>query len=314
MKKKILITDKAHEMLPDGLREKGFLVDYNPGLSYEMVKERLNAYQGIIINSKVICDKAFLQSASHLEFIGRLGSGLDIIDLEEARNLGIEIINSPEGNANAVAEHVMALLLASLNHIIPASNDVKKFNWNREANRGSELSGKTIGIIGFGHTGTSLAMKLRSFNVRILCYDKYRDEIGKDFPFVHEMNLSGLQAQSDIISIHLPLTSETRGIINTDFFAKCKQGVIIINSSRGEILQSDHLLADLNSGKIKAACLDVLENEKIEKWTIKQQEVYSELLKKDNVIITPHIAGWTHESLFKIADVLLQKIIKFYNI
>lgn len=314
MKKRILVTDKVHEILLRGLADSDFEVEYQPDMPYQDVKEQTKLYQGLIINSKVICDQDFLINNNHLDFIGRLGSGLDIIDLETAARLGIAVISSPEGNANAVAEHVMGMLLCLLNNIHMANAEVKEFIWNREPNRGVELEGKVLGIIGFGHTGSALARKLKNWDVRIITYDKYKTEIENKYPYVRQVSLSQLQNEADIISIHLPLTAETDHMIDDVFFKKCKTGIIFINSSRGKIVQSRALLNALVDKKVAGACIDVLENEKFDALSEEEKTIYRNIFNHKRTIITPHIAGWTSESLVKIAQYLLYKVRTFYNV
>lgn len=312
--KNILITDKVHDLLIEGLKAHGFLVDYSPSMSYDQVRKRVINYDGLVINSKVICDQEFLNHCHHLDFIGRLGSGLDIIDLEYAAKLGIQIISSPEGNANAVGEHVLGMLLTLLHHINRAHWDVRKREWNRESNRGTELKGKTVGIIGFGHTGPAFAQKLKCMGVQILVYDKYRNPNPTEYPGIELVSYSELLSNADIVSIHLPLTEETRMMVDEDFLAQMKRGAILINSSRGLIVRSAAVLKALNSGQLSGACLDVIENERPELWTVEEEKIYQDFLTSDRVVLTPHIAGWTQESLELIASVMLVKIRKFYKL
>jgi D-3-phosphoglycerate dehydrogenase / 2-oxoglutarate reductase len=290
---------------------KGMEIDYYPNMPYQEVCDVIGSYDGVIINSKVICDSVFLDSASHLDFIGRLGSGLDIIDLPYAKQLGIAVISSPEGNANAVAEHALGMLLSLLHRQVNAVYDVKAFDWNREPNRGTELRGSTIGLIGYGHTGPAFAEKLRGMDVTIIAYDKYQPV--KD-AHVSSVSLEHLLKVSDVVSIHLPLTSETHMMAEASFFSSMKKGAIIINTSRGLILDSQALLDSLESGHLSGACLDVIENEKPDQWTESQRQTYTRLLAHEDVLITPHIAGWTHQSLLKIASILFDKICKFYRV
>ena len=313
MKKRILITDKVHSLLSDGLKNKGFEVNYQSKLAYKDVCLLVGDYDGVIINSKVICDRHFLDRASHLDFIGRLGSGLDIIDLPHARKVGIEVISSPEGNANAVAEHALGMLLGLLHRLPNAHKDVSALHWNREPNRGEELASKTVGIIGYGYTGPAFAEKLKGCQVNVLVYDKYRKDINEEQDRVKAVGLEELIAQSDIISIHLPLTEETNAMIDQAFFNRMKKGSVIINTSRGKILDSSALLNTLTSGHLSGACLDVIENEKPETWTHEESIIYKGLLDREDVIVTPHIAGWTHQSLELIASILLKKICKYYQ-
>ena len=311
--KKILVSDKVHPLLVEGLKDTRAIVDYHPKMPYAEVKSIISKYDGVIVNSKVVCDASFIDTALHLDFIGRLGSGLDIIDLPYAAKKGIEVISSPEGNANAVAEHAMGMLLSLLHNLGHSHDDVRLLNWNREANRGDELKGKTIGIIGFGHTGPAFAKKLSAFDVTILAYDKYRKHLQSNAPYTEEVSLAALKERSDIISIHLPLTDETNAWIDNKWLASCKQGAIIINTSRGAIVKSVDLLTQLQSGHLSGACLDVLENEMPTTWEGKLKRIYTALLDRKDVIITPHIAGWTHQSLELIASILLRKITAFYQ-
>ncbi len=308
--KKILITDKVHDRLREGLIEMGCEVDYFPKMSYQDVRSEVGRYDGLIINSKVICDRAFLDQVTHLDFIGRLGSGLDIIDLPYAKKVGIEIISSPEGNANAVGEHTLGMLIMLLQKLYLANYTVRESKWIREKHRGTELSGKKIGIIGYGHTGPAFAQRLRGFDVEILVYDKYK-KIEDDS--VSVVSLASLLKESDVVSIHLPLTDETSELVDQRFLSAMKKGSVIINTSRGNIVQSISVLEALQSGHLSGACLDVLENERPETWTDHEREIYTALLQRDDVVATPHVAGWTHRSLRLIAEVLLEKISIYFD-
>ena len=281
-------------------------------MSYAQVQQEAASFDGIIINSKVICDQGFLERFDHLDFIGRLGSGLDIIDLKFAKEKGIQVISSPEGNANAVGEHALGMLLSLLHNITQAHKDVLQLNWNREPNRGIELKGMTVGIIGFGHTGPAFANKLRGAGVDILVYDKYRKDLDQ-LDQIQNSSLENLLEQSDIVSIHLPLTLETAYMVNRSFLRQMKVGALLINTSRGKILDTSALKEALESGHLGGACLDVLENEKPETWTADERSIYESVINRKNVIVTPHIAGWTHESLKLIAEILLEKIVAFYE-
>jgi len=310
MSKKILITDKVHEILRQGLEEMGFEVSYHPKMSYEDVQNTVGDFNALIINSKVVCDRAFLDRVTHLEFIGRLGSGLDIVDLPHAEKIGLKIISSPEGNANAVGEHALGMLLMLMQKIYPAYELLRQGKWIREAHRGEELRGKTVGIIGFGHTGPAFAGKLAGLEVDILAYDKYK-EINDDN--VTSSSLDALLERSDVVSIHLPLTDDTQGLVSDSFIKSMKPGSILINTSRGAIVNSASLLRALLSDHLGGVCLDVLENEKPATWTREEQTLYKELLTHPRVAATPHVAGWTYQSLRLIAEVLLQKISRHYD-
>lgn len=307
--KKVLITDKVHPLLIDGFRNAGFEVNYQPKLALMETSKIIHEYRGIIVNSKTIMDSDMIDKGVNLEFIGRLGSGLEIIDIPYANNKGIRVINSPEGNKNAVAEHIMGMLLCLYNNINLADQELRHFDWNREQNRGEEINGKTIGIIGFGNTGRSFAEKLTGWNVKVLAYDKYLSGFADDLNHVEETDLQNIFEQSDIISLHLQLTEETKNYINFDFYDKCKDGVIIINSSRGSMIDIEELLIQLELGKVGGACLDVFGNEKPSTFNNKEQKLYNELYQRKNVVLTPHIAGWTDRSLKLIAETLLEKIL-----
>lgn len=310
---KVLISDKAHSVLSEGLKADGFEVVTLPNISLQAVHDCIHEYTGIIINSKIKTDKALMDKGNKLQFIGRLGSGLDIIDLDYAASKGIAVFNSPEGNCNAVAEHAIGMLLSLFNHLSRSNTEVKSFIWNREKNRGTELIGKTIGIVGFGHTGSSFAKKLEGFGVRVLAYDKYKTNYTAPFDFVEEVSPETIQAEADIISFHLPLTEETHLLVDQDYLMNCKDGVYIINTSRGKVLKLEDLLFALSIKKVAGACLDVFENEKFDTLELDEKVVLTKLLQLDEVIVSPHIAGWTHESLLKIAETLLSKIRSLYK-
>ena len=305
---KILITDKVHDVLNTRLKESGCEVNYDTSVDNKILDDIIHLYDGIIINSKIIMNKSRIDKGINLKFIGRLGSGLEIIDVDHAESKGIKVYNSPEGNRNAVAEHEMGMLLALLNNIVRADTEVRRFSWNREKNRGTEIRGKTIGIIGLGHTGCAFAEKLFNWGVRVISYDKYKTQFPSSVSFVEKTDLQTVITDSDIISLHLPLTEETYKLINDSFLRQCKHGVIISNTSRGQIVDTKALIDHLRSGHVGGACLDVFENEKPETFSDTEKELFSNLYELQNVVLTPHIAGWTHESLELIASVLFEKI------
>lgn len=308
--RKVLVTDGVHPILLEGLEELGFKCDYHPKISLERVREMVPDYEGMIINSKILVDKAMLDSAPKLRFVGRLGSGMEIIDLEYAAKKGVAIHGAPEGNRNAVAEHALGMLIALANNFLRADREVRNKDWQREKNRGFEIMGKTIGIIGFGHTGSQFAKKLQGMGMKILAYDKYKTNYTQDFPYVKETNLKSLQTDADIISLHLPYTPETYHLVNSDFLEKCKKGIIIINTSRGSVIKTQDLLTALKNEKVGGACLDVFENEKTQTFSSEEEKMYEELYGFEQVILSPHVAGWTVESKKRLAEVLLQKISK----
>jgi len=306
--RKVLVTDGVHPLLLEGLTALGFQCDYHPKIGLERVRGMVSDYEGIIINSKVLMDKEMLDAGAKLEFVGRLGSGMEIIDLEYAAQKGIAIHGAPEGNCNAVAEHALGMLLALANNFLQGDREVRKKNWQREKNRGFEIMGRTVGIIGFGHTGSQFAKKLSGMGVEILAYDKYKTNYTNNFKQVRETTLEDILTNADIISLHLPFTPETKHLVNSDFLRKCKDGVILINTSRGNVAKTKDLIVGLKSGKVGGACLDVFENEKTATFSQAEHTMYNELYEFENVILSPHVAGWTRESLQRLAEVLLRKI------
>jgi D-3-phosphoglycerate dehydrogenase len=300
----ILITDEVHLLLKEGLEQDGCTVDYRPDINEEEVLEIISGYNGLLINSKVFVGKEILDRAAQLKFVCRIGSGLDTIDLDYAKQKNVIVFNSPEGNRNAVAEHALGLLLNIMNHISVANAQVKNKQWIREANRGNELSGKTIGLIGYGNTAQAFAKILNGFDVKILAYDKYLND------FENQSPLETIFEQADILSIHLPLTAETKYMIDYGFLSSFKKPIWFLNTSRGKVLRTADLLLALNQGKIIAAALDVLENEKLGSLSEYENKIIEQLIADERILLTPHIAGWTHESKRKIAEVLLYKIRK----
>jgi D-3-phosphoglycerate dehydrogenase len=309
-KSKILITDDLHPLLQEGLIADGFVVDYLPDITEQEALEIIQNYEGLVINSKVRVGKDMLDRGAKLKFVCRAGSGLETIDLEYAKQKNVIVFNSPEGNRNAVAEHALGMLLSLMNHISNADREVKNAEWNREKNRGHELSGKTVGLIAFGNTGQAFAKLLSGFDVKILAYDKYKKGFSKDH--VKESTLEEIFHEADVLSLHLPLTAETNYMIDYAFLSSFKKPVWLINTSRGKVLRTSDLLRALNEGKVIAAALDVLENEKLSSLNTEEQNIFQQLISDNRVLLTPHIAGWTFESKRKIAEELLEKIRKLY--
>lgn len=307
--RKILITDNVHPCLITGFEDASYEVKYDPNITLEEVHEQIAPYTGIIINTKVKMDKSLMDKAPNLKFVGRLGSGLDIIDLPYAAEKGIQIVNSPEGNRNAVAEHAIGMLLALMNKMMQGDREVREFHWDREKNRGREITNLTFGIIGFGHTGSTFAKRLSGFDCKILAYDKYKVNYTENLSYVEEASMEKIQKEADIISFHLPLTSETLHLVNEEFLDLCKKGVIIINTSRGKVLKTQDLINFLKNGIVGGACLDVFENEKTLAYSIEEKNMYNSLYMMPNVVLTPHVAGWTIESKEKIAKTLLNKLL-----
>ena len=311
--KSVLICDHVHDVLLKGLEASSFNVDYKSAIESKEMTQILEKYHGVVINTKTPMFARQLMKATNLEFIARLGSGLDIIDLDIAKEQGVKVISAPEGNCNAVAEHALGMLLSLTNKIHTANAQIAQSLWNREANRGQELAGKSIGIIGFGHTGPAFSRKLMGFDMNILVYDKYRPDWGDAFPWVQRCSIEQIQAQADIISIHLPLSKETNHFVNTEFIDSVKKPFILINTARGKNVNTSALLEGIRQGQISGACLDVLENEKIATWKHDEREIYQALIDTGRVLMTPHVAGWTVESKRKIAQTLLDKINSHYR-
>jgi len=307
-KENVLITDKVHPLLTGGLAALGYTVTMQPLIGLEEVRRIIGGYQGLIINSKIRVDKAMLQAAPGLRFIGRLGSGMEIIDQEEAVRRGVAVFSAPEGNANAVAEHALGMLLSLSNHLNRCDRQVRAGHWDREGNRGWELAGRTLGIIGVGHTGSAFARKLRGLDVTVLGYDKYRADWDRDLPWVERVALADLQARADILSLHLPLTPETRDFVDLAFLEACRPGVVLINTARGNQVDTRLLVEALEAGQVGGACLDVFANERPERFSPEERVLYDRLYALDQVVLSPHVAGWTRESLRRIAGVLLDKI------
>lgn len=300
--KKVLITDDVHPALINGLQELGYIVDFSPEITFSETKSIITTYEGLIINSKIVCAQELLDEAVNLRWIGRLGSGMEVIDTKICDEKGIAYFNSPEGNCNAVAEHALGLLLALLRNIVKANKEVKQNLWIREPNRGEELSGKIVGILGYGHTGFAFSKVLRGFDVKILAYDKYKSG------FESEATLEQIFEEADVLSLHLPLTEETCYWINADFLSKFRKPIYLINTSRGKVLQTESVFSLLEIGKIKGLALDVLENEKLETLIGEERKIMNKLQNSDRIILSSHIAGWTHESKLKIAETLLYRI------
>jgi D-3-phosphoglycerate dehydrogenase / 2-oxoglutarate reductase len=305
--KRILITDDMHASIIPMLEEIGFTPDYHPDIKRPEILSIIANYEGLLIRSKTKIDAEFLAHCTNLKFIGRAGAGLDLIDIEEVTKRNIQVFAANEGNRDAVAEQTMGMILCLFNKINIADNQVRNKIWLREENRGVELSGKTLGIIGYGYMGKALAQRLLGFDVRVLAHDKY-NPVPEDEFFATPATMEQIYEEADIVSLHVPLTEETRLMVNEDFINHFKTDFYLINTSRGEIASVKAILDGLDSGKIKGACLDVLENEKMDKLNTEQEELYTQLFQKQNVILTPHIAGWTHESYQKINQVLVEKI------
>jgi len=308
MQKKVLITDAVDPLLISGLEAAGYACDYRPKASLAEVRQILAPYAGLVINSKIIADAAFLAAGPQLEFIARLGSGLEIIDLEEAEKRGILVHRAPDGNCDAVAEHILGMLLMLAHRLRLGDQQVRSMAWDREAARGWELKGKKLGILGFGYTGRALWRRLAGFELECMVYDKYQ----RDYP--GETELEELLAEVDILSLHLPATAETLGWMDVAFWqrlAKLRAGrpLVLLNSSRGKIIPIGALVGALESGIISAAALDVFEQEKTALYTAEERVLYGRLVEMPQVVLSPHVAGWTKESKERLAKLLLGRIL-----
>ncbi|MGZ3863704.1 MAG: NAD(P)-dependent oxidoreductase [Bacteroidia bacterium] len=311
---KILFIDSNHPRLHEMLLEKGFMCDLFYDKPAEELKKLIPQYEGIVIRSKFKITKEIIDSAANLKVIARAGAGLENIDVVYAEKKGIICLNSPEGNKDAVGEHAIAMLLALFNNLRKADAEVRTGKWLREENRGIEIGGKTIGIIGYGNTGSSFAKKLSGFDATILAYDKYKKGFTNNF--VKESSLEQIFEKADILSLHVPLTEETNYLVNDAFINKFRKKIYIINTARGKCLNTADLVKNLENGKVLGACLDVLEYEAVSFENIDSENIPAPmqyLLRSDKVILSPHIAGWTHESNVKIAEILATKIIKAFN-
>lgn len=310
---KILHIDSNHTLLWEQLEQAGFQNEADFTSSKQEIGAKIHNYHGIVIRSRFKIDQSFLDKATNLQFIARVGAGLESIDCEYAMQRGIHLIAAPEGNANAVGEQAIGMLLSLFNQLKKANNEVKSGQWIREGNRGHELEGKTIGIIGYGNMGKSFAKKLRGFDVTVLCYD-ILPNVGDEY--ATQVSLAALQEQADVISLHTPWTPQTDKMINSDFINQFKKSFWFINTARGNSVVTEDLVEALKGGKILGAGLDVLEYEKGSFETLFEGEkpaAFAYLLQADNVLLTPHIAGWTVESHQKLAQTIVDKIKALYS-
>lgn len=304
---RVLIVDDVHPVLPEGLSIAGFEVLYVPEKkSEEIIDGYLPNAELLVIRSKFLLDRITLSKARRLKLIARAGAGMDNIDLDYCLEHNIITVNAGEANSEAVADHTVGMLLMQRNFLHRADREVRAGIWRREENRGNELFGKTIGVIGYGNTGKAVAKRLPAFGLKVLAYDKYVSGFGTEL--ISEVSMEEIFQEADIVSFHVPLTLETKGMVNSTYLSKFRKKLVLLNLSRGEVLKTRDLVAALKQGKVEGACLDVLENEKINSLSEEQKEDFNFLRNSDSVVLTPHIGGWSFESYRKISEVLLKKL------
>ncbi|WP_295770696.1 NAD(P)-dependent oxidoreductase [uncultured Mucilaginibacter sp.] len=302
--KSILIVDDLHPVFIEQVEALGYRCDYQPLIKRDEALEVLSNYDGLVIRSKFLVNRQVLDAALQLKFIARAGAGMDNIDENYAKQKGIKLINAPEGNSDAVGEHAIGLLLSLMNNLNRADAEVRTGLWQREANRGYELKGRTVGIIGYGHMGRSFARKLKGFEVNVIAYDKYKTGFSDEY--AREVSMEEIVKHSDVLSLHTPLTTETNGLVNDEYLFHFKKPFFLLNTSRGQVVQTQAVLNAINQGKILGAGLDVLEIEKFP--LLAEQQWFDQLRTNGKVILSPHVAGWTFESYRKISEVMASKI------
>jgi D-3-phosphoglycerate dehydrogenase len=305
---RILLIDKVHPLIHEALTSRGFICDHFPGYGRKDFESIAGQYTAIIIRSGIILDRDFLEKAPNLKFIGRVGAGMENIDVEYAEGRGIACLNSPEGNRDAVGEHALGLLLSLMNHLNRADLQVRQGQWIREGNRGTEIKGKTVAIIGYGNMGGAFARRLAGFEATVIAYDKYRT--GYSDQFAREATMQEVFDSADIVSLHVPLTDETRLLVCDSWLASFRKNIFLVNTARGAVVGTKDLVKGIQSGKVRGAALDVLEYEDRSYESLREDlpEEFRYLLGSDRVVLSPHIAGWTVESNIRLAQVLVDKI------
>ena len=318
--KRVLIADRTHEVLEEKLREAGFEVSVEPDHDYESLIQAAQGCDALVVRSKVIIDKAFIDRVPSLRCIGRVGAGMETIDVDYAESRGIRCLNSPEGNRDAVGEHAVGLLLALLDNIARADAEVRQGLWRREANRGLELGSLTVGIIGYGNMGRAFAKRLSGFGCRVIFYDKYLDDLDDlenldILDNLDRVSLETLQREADVVSFHVPLTDETRHYLDDGFIEAMSKPFFVVNTARGAVVDTEALVRGLESGKVCGAALDVLEYENMQADALGDVPASLQyLMRSQRTVLTPHVAGWTVESKYKLAAVLADKIIEVFSV
>ena len=307
---KVLHLDENHEILENGLAKIGFKNVFDFKSNKKEIAKKIEKFHGLVIRSRIPIDEDLIDHAKNLKFIARVGSGTENIDIEYAKKRGITILSAGEGNANAVGEHTLSLILSLFNNIIKANKEINNNVWQREENRGIELENKTVGIIGYGKTGKNFAKKLAGFNVKVLCNDII-ENVADDY--VEQVSIDEIQSKCDIISLHTDLNKLSKHLVNTQFIDNCKKPFYLINTSRGQCVKTSDLILGIKTGKILGACLDVIENESSSFENLNQDSYLDFLKKSEKVILTPHVAGWTFESKLKLSQIILKKIKDLYS-
>jgi len=305
----ILIVDDIHHILLDKLDEAGISYDYRPAFNRADAENVIQRYTGLVIRSKFQVDESFLNLAANLQFIARPGAGMDNIDEEYATSKGIRLFSANDGNKDAVGEHMIGMLLVLMNNLNRGHREVCNGQWLREENRGYELKGQTVALIGYGHNGQAMAKKLSGFEVNVIAYDKYKT--GFSDTYAKEASMEEVVRQADVLSFHIPLTRETRGMVDDEYLFHFRKPIFFLMGARGAITHIPSVLKYMDEGKILGAAFDVLPIEKFP--ALSETDWYRDLISRDNVMLSPHVAGWTFESYYKLSDIIADKVIDFYK-